>query len=44
MRISRDWIAWTLVMAMAVAVGGYYYAQQQGVSPAGYVYKIVVTP
>ena len=45
MRLSnRDWIAWTLAMAMALAIGGYYYAQRQGVSPGAYVYKIVVTP
>jgi hypothetical protein len=44
MRISRDWIAWSVVMAIAVVIGAYYYAQQQGLSPAGYVYKIVVTP
>jgi hypothetical protein len=31
-------------MAIAVAVGGYYYAQQQNASPSGYVYKILVTP
>ena len=43
MRLSnRDWIAWTLAMAIAVAVGGYYYAQQQSASP--YVYRITVTP
>jgi uncharacterized protein HemX len=45
MRLSnRDLIAWTLAMAIAVAVGGYYYAQQQNASPSGYVYKILVTP
>lgn len=44
MRISRDWIAWSVLMAIAVVIGGYYYAQQQDVSPVGYVYKITVTP
>jgi len=45
MRLSdRDWIAWSILMGIAVVVGAYYYAQHQtGESPAQYVYKIVVT-
>jgi hypothetical protein len=40
----RDWIAWSLVVAIAVVAGTEYYVQRQtGMSTAKYVYKIVVT-
>lgn len=47
MRIGylRDWIAWTLLVAIAVVVGTEYYLQTTtGLSTPEYVYKIVVTP
>ena len=46
MRLSnRDWIAWSILMAIAVIVGAYYSTQQQtGSSPSEDVYRIVVTP
>jgi len=44
-RSWRDWIAWSLLAAIAVVAGTEYYVQQQtGMSTAQYVYKIVVTP
>ena len=43
-RAYRDWIAWSLVMAIAVVAGTEYYVQRQtGMSTAAYVYKVVVT-
>lgn len=42
---ARDWIAWTLIAAIAVVAASEIYAQQHAqVSPAKYVYKILVTP
>lgn len=44
-RSYRDWIAWSLVAAIAVVAGTEYYVQQKtGMSTATYVYKVVVTP
>jgi|CXWL01.1.fsa_nt_gi hypothetical protein len=41
----RDWIAWSLLAAIAVVGGTEYYVQQTtGMSTPEYVYKIVVTP
>jgi hypothetical protein len=41
----RDWIAWSVVAAIAVVVGTEYYIQRTtGMSTPEYVYKIVVTP
>jgi hypothetical protein len=41
----RDWIAWSVLLAIAVVVGTEYYVQQTtGMSTPEYVYKIVVTP
>jgi hypothetical protein len=41
----RDWIAWSVVAAIAVVVGTEYYIQRAtGLSTPEYVYKIVVTP
>jgi hypothetical protein len=43
-RTYRDWIAWSLVAAIAVVAGTEYYVRQQtGMSTADYVYKVVVT-
>ena len=43
-RSYRDWIAWSLLAAIAVIAGTEYYVQQQtGMSTTSYVYKIVVT-
>jgi len=43
-RSYPDWIAWSLILAIAVIAGTEYYVQQQtGMSSAQYVYKIVVT-
>jgi len=46
MRLSnRDWIAWSILTAIVLVAGAYFYAQQQmGTSPAVEVYRIVVTP
>lgn len=47
MRIGylRDWIAWSLLVAIAVVLGTEYYLQRTtGMSTPEYVYKIVVTP
>ena len=46
MRLSNsDWIAWSVLMAVAVVMGAYYYTHQQtGLSPTDNVYRIVVTP
>lgn len=42
---GRDWIAWSLIVGIAVVAGTEYYVQQtKGVSTSEYVYKIVVTP
>jgi hypothetical protein len=44
-RYYRDWIAWSLIVGIAVIAGTEYYVQQTtGMSTADYVYKIVVTP
>ena len=44
-RYYRDWIAWSLVAAIAVIAGTEYYVQTTtGMSTPQYVYKIVVTP
>jgi hypothetical protein len=41
----RDWIAWSLILGIAVIAGTEYYVQQTtGMSTTHYVYKIVVTP
>jgi hypothetical protein len=41
----RDWIAWSLLAAIAVVGGTEYYVQRTtGLSTPEYVYKIVVTP
>jgi hypothetical protein len=41
----RDWIAWSLILGIAVIAGTEYYVQQKtGMSTPQYVYKIVVTP
>ena len=43
-RSWRDWIAWSLVAAIAVVGGTEYYVRQQtGMSTGECVYKIVVT-
>jgi hypothetical protein len=43
-RTYSDWIAWSLVAAIAVVAGTEYYVRQQtGLSTVDYVYKIVVT-
>jgi len=43
-RSYPDWIAWSLILAIAVIAGTEYYVQRQtGMSSAQYVYKIVVT-
>ena len=43
-RSYRDWIAWSLVAAIAVVAGTEYFVQRQtGMSSTQYVYKIVVT-
>jgi hypothetical protein len=43
-RTSNDWIAWSLLLGIAVALGAdYYIGRQTGVSGADYVYRIVVT-
>lgn len=43
-RTYRDWIAWSLVAAIAVVAGTEYFVQKQtGMSTPAYVYKIVVT-
>lgn len=40
-----DWIAWSLLTALAIVVGMEYYLQRTtGLSTPEYVYKIVVTP
>jgi hypothetical protein len=46
MRLSnRDWIAWSVLAAIAAVFGAYYYAQTQAGSQAvAGVYRIVVTP
>jgi hypothetical protein len=46
MRLSNsDWIAWSILMAVALVVGAYYYAHRQtGSTPADNIYRIVVTP
>jgi hypothetical protein len=42
MRLSnRDWIAWSILAAMAVIAGAYY--AQQRVNASSDVYRIVVT-
>lgn len=44
-RYYRDWIAWSLIIGIAVIAGTEYYVQRTtGMSTATYVYKIVVTP
>jgi hypothetical protein len=44
-RYYRDWIAWSLIAALAVVAGTEYYVQTTtGMSTTTYVYKIVVTP
>jgi hypothetical protein len=41
----RDWIAWSLLLGIAIVVGTEYYVQRQtGMTTPEYVYKIVVTP
>jgi hypothetical protein len=43
-RSYPDWIAWSLILAIAVIAGTEYYVQRQtGMSSVQYVYKIVVT-
>ncbi len=43
-RSYRDWIAWSVIVAIAAVAGTEYYVQRQtGMSSAQYVYKIVVT-
>jgi hypothetical protein len=42
-RAYRDWIAWSLVAAIAIVVGTEFYVQQnQGMSTVEYMGKIVV--
>lgn len=44
-RSYRDWIAWSIIAAIAVVAGTEYYVRQNtGLSTPDYVYKIVVTP
>ena len=41
----RDWIAWSLVAAIAVVAATEIYARQHAqISPSEYAYKIIVTP
>ena len=41
--LSRDWIAWSLLLGIAfVAVTEFYVRQQTGMSTAQYIEKIVV--
>jgi hypothetical protein len=44
-RYLRDWIAWSLLVGIAVVAGTEYYIKSTtGLSTPEYVYKIVVTP
>jgi hypothetical protein len=41
---GRDWIAWSLVVGIAIVAGTEYYIQRTaGMTTTDYVYKIVVT-
>ena len=41
---GRDWIAWSLLAAIAIVAGTEYYVQRTtGQTTTDYVYKIVVT-
>jgi hypothetical protein len=42
---GRDWIAWSLVVGIAIVAGTEYYIQRtEGMTTTDYVYKVVVTP